>query len=87
MMFTKEIHKLCLYGDVKLFKLLSSSIDIKEFIITNKSSMSYCISKGAYFNRFFFDLFIEYGIENFHISTYLIYTIMNQNIYLLILAA
>lgn len=44
MKFTMEFHKLCLYGDVKLFKLLSSSID-NESIITNKSSMSYCISK------------------------------------------
>lgn len=68
MRFIIEIHKLCLYGDVKLFKHLSSNIDINKYILKHGESMNYCITKGAYLNKFFFDLLCKYRDKPFYVS-------------------
>jgi len=61
MNFIIEIHKLCLYGDVELFKTLSSKLDFDKFMTKYDESMLYCLFKGSYFNKFFFDLLTKYN--------------------------
>jgi len=68
MRFIIEIHKLCLYGDVKLFKQLSSNIDINKYILKHDQSMNYCVYKGAYLNKFFFDLLCKYRDKPFYVN-------------------
>jgi len=68
MRFIIEIHKLCLYGDVKLFEQLTSNIDINEYILNHSKSMNYCIYKGAYLNKFFFDLLCKYRNKPFYVD-------------------
>jgi len=80
MRFIIEIHKLCLYGDVKLFEQLSSNIDIDNYILKYNESMNYCISKGAYLNKFFFDLLCKYRDKPFYVDDD-IYTQLYGNYY------
>lgn len=61
MNFIIEIHKLCLYGDVALFNILSSKLDFDTFMLKYDETMLYCFYKGAYINKFFFDLLSKYG--------------------------
>ena len=68
MKFAMEIHKLCLFGDVELYKQLSSSIDIDAFMLRYKRTIKYFLYKGAYLNKFFLDLLTKYGDTIFDIN-------------------
>lgn len=63
--FVIEIHKLCLYGDVKLFEKLKNEIDFNSFYDKYCDSLSYCIVKGAYINIYFYNLYKELNIDVF----------------------
>lgn len=63
-----KIYKLCLYGDVKLFKQLSSDLDIDALISEYERAIEYFLYKGAYFSMFVLDLLTKYANINFYIN-------------------